>query len=188
MYGRESTFTEKAMAEVNAFTSSFGSYTSQNDVAVLGTGRNMDGSQASGFDKAIAGIFVAAPVSGSAVKNAGGALIEGTIKLFKNGDEVAESAFKFGNLGHAGSKPYREALNAIQGGGNFVAGTQDEALKLLDDALPGISNQTGKGQGRFGYRIDNGMSGNGLKNGHDGLHINYYDKDNGIKGTILIGQ
>lgn len=190
--GESPGFVKSAGMEVTAATLHFGNYTSQNDATVLTTGHNMDGTRASTGDKAMAGGFVFLPISGSAVKgvvkNGGDALIEGIIKVFKNGDEVAESAYKFGNLGHKGTKPYREALSAIEGGGNFVAKSQDEALKLLDEALPGIPNQTGKGQGKFGYRIDEGMSGNGLKNGHDGLHINYYNKDNGVKGTIIIEQ
>ena len=186
--GESPGFWKSAGMEVTAATLHFGNYTSQNDVSVLESGYNMDGTKATTTDKVLAGIFVALPISGGVVKNSAGALIEGTVKVFRNGDEVAEAAYKFGNLGHKGTKPYREALEAIQGGGNFVAGSKDEALKLLDEALPGIPNQTGKGQGRFGYRIDEGMSGDGLKNGHDGLHINYYNKDNGVKGTILIEE
>lgn len=61
--------TESMMVEVAAIVNGPAKYTSANDVTVLGTGQNMDGSRASGFDKVMAGIFVALPVSGSAVKN-----------------------------------------------------------------------------------------------------------------------
>ena len=169
----------------SVYADEIGNYTSQNDIAVLMYGENMDGTSATAGDRALALVFIALPGSGGAVK---GALTKGLVKVFKNGEEVLETAYKFGNLGHRGTAPYREATEALKSGGNYVAKSTEEALQLLNDAFPNIPNQTGSRQGRFGYRIDQGMTGEGLKNGHDGLHINYYDKDSDTKGAIFIGE
>ena len=58
-------------------------------------------------------------------------------------------------------------------GTNFVSNDMDLAMNILNEAMPGLKNETGMKQGTKGFRIDSGMSGNGIKNWHDGLHINY---------------
>lgn len=118
----------------------------------------------------------------------GKALIEGAIKVWKNGDEVLEVAYKFGKLGHKGTKSYNEAIDAVKKGGNFVASSQEEALEILNATFKNIPDETGKATSKFGYRIDEAVEAlkDGLKQGHQGTHINYYDKANSVKGTIVI--
>ena len=67
--GQSPSFSQNVKMEVTAATLHFGGYTSQNDISVLSSGENMDGSQANGLDKALAVVFVGLPVSGSGVKN-----------------------------------------------------------------------------------------------------------------------
>lgn len=160
-----------------------------NDGAVLLHGKNLDNSDASLGDYTAAGIGLFVPfVSGSTLKKAGSALIEGTISVFKNGKELQEAAYKIGKYGHKGTKEYNSVLNAIKSGGNIVASSEEEALKFLKEAMPGIGDETGKQASKFGYRIDNFVdeAKDGLKQGHQGRHINYYDKENKVRGTILI--
>jgi hypothetical protein len=125
---------------------------------------------------------------GKVMGKGGKALIEGAIKVWKNGEEVLETAYKFGNLGYKGTKPYREAIEAVKNGGNFVANSQEEALDILNSSFKNIPNETGKKASGFGYRIDEAVEEvkEGLKQGHQGTHINFYNKEKGIKGTILI--
>jgi RHS repeat-associated protein len=160
-----------------------------NDGAVLLRGKNLDGSNASIGDYTAAGIGTFVPfLSGSALKKTGSALIEGTISVFRNGKEIKEAAYKIGKYGHEGTREYNSVLNAIKSGGNIVASSEEEAMKFLKEAMPGIGDETGKQASKFGYRIDNFIDGSkdGLKQGHQGRHVNYYDKENKVKGTILI--
>jgi len=57
----------KFSAYFNGVLNEYGAYTSQNDAVVLMTGDHFDGSQASNFDKILAGVFVTLPVSGSSI-------------------------------------------------------------------------------------------------------------------------
>jgi RHS repeat-associated protein len=127
---------------------------------------------------------------GKFIGKGGSALIEGAIKVWKNGEEILETAYKFGNLGHKGTKQYNEAISAVKKGGNFVAETKEQALEILNSSFKNIPDETHKKASRFGYRIDKAAETgkDGLKQGHQGTHINYYDKETGIKGTILIEQ
>ena len=117
-----------------------------------------------------------------------GPLIKGGIKVWRNGEHVVEAAYKFGKLGHKGSKAYRTAVKEVQKGGNYVASSMDEALEILNAAFKDIPNETGKKASKYGYRIDEAVEAtkDGLLQGHQGLHINYYDKATGVKGTIVI--
>jgi RHS repeat-associated protein len=119
-----------------------------------------------------------------------GPLVKGSIRLFKGGIEVAEEAYLIGKWGHVGTAPYNTIKNAIAKGGNFVAKTEEEAMTFLNDAFKDIPNETGKAESRFGYRIDKEVAKDategGVRNGHTGTHINYYDKKNNISGTIQI--
>jgi len=161
-----------------------------NDGSVLMTGKNLDNSDASTVDYAAAGIGIFLPVAGSELKKGGSALIEGLIKVYKNGKEVEEAAYKIGKYGYKGTKEYNSIVKAVQSGGNIVANTKEEALQFLKEALPGIGDETGKAASKFGYRIDEFVEKgkDGLKQGHQGTHINYYDKENKIRGTILIEE
>ena len=60
----------KFSAYFNGVLNEYGAYTSQNDAVVLMTGEHFDGSEATGFDKVMAGVFLALPVSGSGVSSA----------------------------------------------------------------------------------------------------------------------
>jgi|GEM_PF-2745152 len=174
----------------------FAKLTDLNDLVVIATwinrGKenaiNIDGTETgvSGVNFAIAGCFIPA-ISGSLVKKAS-ALIEGSVRVFKNGVEVLENAVKIGKYGFKGTKAYNEVVRAVQAGGNIVANSKEEALKFLKEAFPDIVDDTNKTTSRYGYRIDDDTlnGGSGLKQGHQGWHINYYDKDSGIKGTILV--
>jgi hypothetical protein len=155
------------------------------------TGKNLDNSNASTLDYIAAGIGIFIPVAnGGELKKGGSALIEGVVRVFRNGKEVEEAAYKIGKYGYKGTKEYNSVVKAIQSGGNIVANTKEEALQFLKEALPGIADETEKTTSKFGYRIDEVVDKgkDGLKQGHQGTHINYYDKVNKIKGTILIDE
>jgi len=183
--------------ESQEFTSEMFKLTDFNDACILVTSItrknpiNLDGTEADGVDVGFAagGIFIPI-VSGSLIKNATGSLIKGSIKVFKSGVEHLEDAVKIGKYGWKGTKAYNEVIKAIQGGGNIIANSQEEALKFLKDAFPDMADETGKVASKYGYRIDNFVEvpKDGLKQGHQGWHINYYDKASGIKGTILVDQ
>jgi RHS repeat-associated protein len=162
-----------------------------NDGSVLMTGRNLDNTDASIVDYAAAGIGIFIQIPGNEIKKGGSALIEGAIKVFRNGKEVEEAAYKIGKIGFKGTKEYNSVLKAVRSGGNIVANTKEEAMQLLKEAMPGIADESGKTASKFGYRIDNDLvdkAKDGLVQGHQGWHINYYDKENKIKGTILVDE
>jgi hypothetical protein len=161
-----------------------------NDGSVLMTGKNLDNSDADVLDYTAAGIGLFLPVAGSELKKGGSALIEGVIKVFRNGKEFEEAAYKIGKYGFKGTKEYNSIVKAVRSGGNIVANTIEEALKFLKEAMPGIADETGKAASKFGYRIDEFVekAKEGLKQGHQGWHINYYDKENKVKGTILVDK
>jgi len=165
--------------------------TDLNDAVVLATSItrknpiNIDGTEADGFDQgfASAGIFIPF-ISGSMVKTV---LEKGFIKVFKNGAEVLVDAFKIGKYGFKGTKDFNQVVNGVRKGGNFVANSKEEALMFLKEAFPDALNETGKAASRYGYRIDeaaNAATSGAVKNGHQGNHINYYDKENKITGSI----
>jgi RHS repeat-associated protein len=169
-----------------------------NDAVVLGTAITrgpdksiyIDGTEAgtTGVQFAAGGLFI--PFVSGVILKEGSALIRGSIKVFKNGIEVLEDAVKIGKYGFKGTKAFNEIVRAVQAGGNIVASTKDEALKFLKEAFPDIADETNKTTSKFGFRVDpfEETEKKGLKQGHQGLHINYYDKENKIKGTILIDQ
>ncbi len=165
--------------------------TDLNDAVVLATSItrknpiNIDGTEADGVDQgfATAGIFIPF-VSGSLAKSV---LQKGFIKVFKNGAEVLADAFKIGKYGFKGTKAFNEVVNGIRKGGNFVANSKEEALMFLKEALPDAVDETGKAASKYGYRIDeaaNAATSGSVKNGHQGNHINFYDKENKITGSI----
>jgi hypothetical protein len=185
------TWWTKAMVYIAPWWNSTATLSDANDGAVLMQGKNLDGSDATVGDYTAAGIGIFLPiVSGSGLKKTGNALIEGTIGVYRNRIEVREFAYKIGKYGHKGTKEYNSILKAIQAGGNIVANSKEEALRFLKEAFPNIADDTGKTASKFGYRIDNVVDEvrEGLKQGHQGLHINYYDKENKVKGTILIEE
>jgi hypothetical protein len=116
------------------------------------------------------------------------ALVKTTIQIWQNGKLITEEAYRIGSLGYPNTPPYRKVISAVEKGGNFVIKSKEEAIDLLKKVFLKISDETGKQASKLGYRIDNVVDTNakGIKNGHQGLHINYYDKDAGIKGTFII--
>jgi hypothetical protein len=116
------------------------------------------------------------------------ALVKTTIPIWQNGKLITEEAYRIGNLGHPNTPPYLEAVKTIKKGGNYLIATKEKAIELLKTAFPTIIDETGKKASKYGYRIDNfvGNLENGLKQGHQGLHINYYVKETGVKGTLII--
>jgi RHS repeat-associated protein len=183
------TWLTKAMVYISPWWNSTATLSDANDGAVLMQGKNLDGKDATVGDYVASGMGIFVPVlSGASLKKIGNALIEGTIGVFRNGQEIRESAYKIGSIGHKGTKEYNSVLNAIKNGGNIVANSKEEALKLLKEAMPGIKDETGKQASKFGYRIDSVSeeAKEGLKQGHQGTHINYYNKQNKVWGTIVI--
>lgn len=165
--------------------------TDLNDAVVLATSItrktpiNIDGTEADGVDQgfAAAGIFIPF-VSGSLAKTA---LEKGFIKVFKNGAEVLVDAFKIGKYGFKGTKAFNEIVNGIRKGGNFVANSKEEALKFMKEAFPDALDESGKAASKYGYRVDEAAeaaTSGTVKNGHQGNHINFYDKENKITGSI----
>jgi len=67
-------------------------------------GKNLDNSNANVADYAIAGIAMFTPLSGNMIKKGGSALIEGIIKVYRNGIEIEEAAYKIGKYGYKGTK------------------------------------------------------------------------------------
>ncbi len=115
-------------------------------------------------------------------------LVKTTIEIWRNGKLLTEEAYKIGNVGFEKSAPFRETVNAIRKGGNFIVDSQEKALKLVKAAFPSILDETGKQATKYGYRIDNFVENaeKGLKQGHQGVHINYYDKASNVRGAVLI--
>ncbi len=115
-------------------------------------------------------------------------LVKTTIEIWRNGKLLTEEAYRIGNLGHPNSPPYRKVVQTIQKGGNYIITTKEKALELLKNSFQVMPDETGRQASRAGYRIDNFVENaeKGLKQGHQGLHINYYDKGLGVKGTFLI--
>jgi len=178
-----------ALFEVATWTDFNDAYVLSGTILDNDNAKNVDGTHATTSDKVFAGVGIFLPiVSGALAKKGGSVLIEGTIKVFKNGDEIVERAFKFGKYGFKGTRAFNEIVRAVQAGGNFVANTKEEALTFLKEAFPDIVDETGKAASRYGYRVDEFVesSKTGLKQGHQGTHINYYDKDSGIRGAITI--
>jgi RHS repeat-associated protein len=165
--------------------------TDLNDAVVLATSVtrktpiNIDGTEADGLDQgfATAGLFIPF-VSGSLAKTV---LEKGFIKVFKNGAEVLVDAFKIGKYGFKGTKAFNEVVNGIRKGGNFVANSKEEAMKFMKEAFPDALDESGKAASKYGYRVDEAAeaaTSGTVKNGHQGNHINYYDKENKITGSI----
>ena len=139
------------------------------------------------YSAAIYGTAATIPLVSGAVLEKAKPLSETLIKVFKNGVETEAKALRIGNYGHINTPQYKIIKNAIKKGGNFVAKSEEEALLFIKDAFGDIENQTGRAEGRKGYRIDKEESPRtGNKQGHTGNHINYYDKDAGIEVNIVI--
>ncbi len=132
--GQEPTFTQKAGNTVTAFTMHFGNFTSQNDVAVLQSGENFDGTPASGFDKALAGVFVFLPISGNAVKNLTG---EGVELLGKFVNKFTNQA------SHLDSKHINAAVGDILGNPITIGGKTYDHLDEVQNALSGLGKELG---------------------------------------------
>jgi hypothetical protein len=77
-------------------------------------------------------------VGGQVFKKGSSALIEGVIDVFKNGEKFEETAYKIGNYGYKGTKTFNEVVGALRKGGNFVVGSEEEGVKLLQEAFPAI--------------------------------------------------
>jgi hypothetical protein len=125
--------------------------------------------------------------------NLGGAAMNGEIDLYgailpggiaaKEGEEAAAAARaastecpKYPKIGYKGTKPYRDAMKAIQNGGTHVnlgfVPTEAQARQLLEDAGVDLSK----------IRVEDPHL---PPNPHDYPHINYPTPGGG-KGTIPI--
>jgi RHS repeat-associated protein len=135
-----------------------------------------------------AAIFI--PMVSSPIIRMGAPLIKGSIKVFENGKGVLKDAYKIGNYGFKGTKQYKTVLDAVKKGGNFVAKTEDEAINFINEAFPGIKQEAAHEASKYGYRVENVpiLDEGGKASGHSGQHINYYDKENNVRGTITIGE
>jgi hypothetical protein len=108
----------KFSAYFNGVLNEYGAYTSQNDAVVLMTGEHLDGAQATGFDKAMAGVFVALPVSGAGVSKA----LSG---FLRKGNELADGVRVLGGnkkqlrLGVDGSASEKFDSLVREAGGNI---------------------------------------------------------------------
>lgn len=120
--------------EVTAATLHFGNYTSQNDASVLSTGYNMDGTTATGTDKAFAGVFIALPISGGAVKNLAG---EGVELLGKYVNKFTNQA------SHLDAKHINAAVGDILGNPITINGKTYDHLDEVQNALGGLGRQLG---------------------------------------------
>jgi len=167
-----------------------GNFTHIDDVSVLKNGKHADGSLANWLDKGVSGIAIFVPlVGGQVFKKGGSALIEGIIDVFKNGEKVEVTAYKIGNYGHKGTRAFNEVVGALRKGGNYVVGSEEEGVKLLQEAFPAIKQDASGAASAFGYRIDREAeeATTGIvKQGHTGNHINYYDKKTKVTGSITI--
>jgi len=70
-----------------------------------------------------------------------------------------------------------------------VVGSEEQGVELLKAAFPDIKQEASGAASRFGYRIDRESeeaAAGSLKQGHTGTHINYYNKDTGVRGSITI--
>lgn len=115
-------------------------------------------------------------------------LIPGKIAVkIEKGSSILVDAYKFGKLGWEGSSNYTLALNWIRKGGNYVAESKEQALELLKKAFPNMPLEEVGKQSKFGYRIEDVVE-DAATTGHTGWHINYYDKANKVRGTILIDK
>lgn len=123
------------------------------------------------------------PGVGNPATAVGGAVVGGltdAAMLLDGGAEVegAAKCLKFPKLGWRGSKPYRDALNEIQKGGDVNLGfipTKDQALQILKDAGVDLKSPELRIEGPHGPPST-----------HDYPHINFPTV--GGKGTIPIAE
>ena len=128
-------------------------FSEANDVSVLATGQNIDGSQASGFEYATAGVGLFLPVSGKTItklSGKGSEVLEGFVKKITNQSE------------HLTDLDVAGAIRDIQG--NPVIRSSDghvyDHLGEVNDALKGVGNQLSK----LNRAIDSGdLTGDVLK-------------------------
>lgn len=81
-----------------------------------------------------------------------------------------------------GSPQAKTYLKELEKGSASVMENVDDAVMFLERDL----NATLNGK-TIDYRIENPSSNrNGIKNGHFGVDINYWNSEMGIKGTITI--
>jgi Bacterial toxin 28 len=111
------------------------SFTDANDITVLANGSNLDGTKATTSDYVFAGVGLALPVSGSAIKKlAGGGLdiLDGIVK-------------KVGNIStHLTDKDVTGAVRDILGNPVVIGGKQYDHLGEVNGALRGLGNQLNK--------------------------------------------
>ncbi len=122
----------KAGIYIDQYLTEFGSFTPQNDITVLGSGYNLDGTKASGFDKTLAVAFVALPVSGGAVKNLAG---EGVELLSKYVNKFSNQA------SHLDAKHINAAVGDILGNPITINGKTYDHLDEVETALGGLGKQ-----------------------------------------------
>ncbi|MBK8506115.1 MAG: RHS repeat-associated core domain-containing protein [Saprospiraceae bacterium] len=133
--GQKPSFLQSAGIEVTAATLHFGNYTSQNDASVLSTGNNMDGTAATGTEKAMAGVFIALPISGGAVKKLAG---EGVELLGKFVNKFTNQA------SHLDAKHISAAVGDILGNPITIGAKTYDHLDEVQTALGGLGKQLGK--------------------------------------------
>lgn len=140
------------------------------------------------FNAGLSGAAIFIPAVSGSMLRMGGPLIKGSIKVMENGKEVAKDAFKFGNYGYKGTKQYKAVVDAVKKGGNFVASSEEEAKEILGAAFKDLPLEEAHKQSKYGYRVEDVplTDQSGRASGHTGKHINYYDKANGVEGTITI--
>jgi RHS repeat-associated protein len=127
-----------------------GNYTDQNDVSVLTTGHNFDGSKASGVDKGFAAAGIAIPViGGTLLKNAGKEIWSSTKKLTS-----VENAF-----GHW--KKHGKEFPGLQNAKQYV----EAATDFLNSPPKGALNKTRKNGDVVVY--DAATNTFGVKNAND---------------------
>ena len=108
------------------------SFTDMNDLTVLASGSNLDGTRANTSDYVFAGVGLALPVSGSAIKKlAGGGLdiLSGFVKKTEN------------ISGHLTDKDVTGAVRDILGDPVIIGGKQYDHLGEVNGALRGLGNQ-----------------------------------------------
>lgn len=127
---------EEDLQEQSELVISILAYTDANDVSVIGTGKNIDGSEANTFDKVGAAIGIIAPVvSGSLIgkglqKIFGNSIdkVDGAAKVEKDFVEAREEAFNFAGLKNG-----------------------DVELSKIDPATGTIVEFKGRGGAKVGY-------------------------------------
>lgn len=103
---------EKGLLYVAPYFWDVAPQTSQNDVAVLGTGKHLDGSEASTFDKFLAGGFVLLPVSGQLVKKS----LKYVDNVFDISSELLDVASYLGKHAPSSKTPWKKIVESTKNG------------------------------------------------------------------------